>query len=106
VFFDNDSATIKPESYPDLDRAVQLLQTNDRLNATIEGHTDSNGSDAYNLRLSQRRADAVRQYLVDKGVNASRLAAVGRGESQPIADNATTEGRAQNRRVLLIRADR
>ncbi|MGD9599432.1 MAG: OmpA family protein [Steroidobacteraceae bacterium] len=106
VFFDNDSATIKPESYPDLDRAVSLMQRNDLVRGTIEGHTDSNGSDAYNLRLSQRRADAVRQYMIDKGITASRLAAVGVGESRPRADNATPEGRAENRRVVLIRSDR
>ncbi len=103
VFFDTDSAIIKPESYPELDRAVRLMTTNDRLSGTIEGHTDSRGSDAYNLKLSQRRADSVRQYLIDKGVPASRLDAVGKGESSPIADNATAEGRAQNRRVLLVR---
>jgi OOP family OmpA-OmpF porin len=106
VFFDTDSATIKPESYPDLDRAVRLMTTNDRLSGTIEGHTDNRGSDAYNLKLSQRRAESVRQYLVDKGVPASRLDAVGKGEASPIADNATAEGRAQNRRVLLVRTSR
>ena len=106
VFFDSDSATIKPESYPDLDRAVRLMTTNDRLFGTIEGHTDSRGSDAYNLKLSQRRADSVRQYLVDKGVPASRLDAVCKGEVSPIAYNATAEGRAQNRRVLLVRTSR
>ena len=106
VFFDNDSATIKPESYPDLDRAVSLMKRDDQVRGTIEGHTDSNGSDAYNLRLSQRRADAVRQYLIEHGIAASRIDAVGRGESQPIADNKTAEGRAQNRRVVLVRSDR
>lgn len=106
VFFDTDSAAIKPESFPDLDRAVRLMTTNDRLAGTIEGHTDSRGSDAYNQKLSQRRAESVRQYLVDKGVPASRLDAIGKGESSPIADNATAEGRAQNRRVLLVRTSR
>lgn len=106
VFFDTNSATIKPESYTDLDRAVNLMKTNDRLFGTVEGHTDDRGSDAYNQKLSQRRAEAVRQYLVDKGVPASRLDAVGYGESRPVADNATAEGRAQNRRVLLVRTTR
>ena len=71
----------------------------------MQGFTDSIGSEAYNLKLSQRRADSVRQYLVDKGVPASRLDAVGKGEGSPIADNATAEGRAQNRRVVLRRTD-
>lgn len=106
VFFDTDSATIKPESFPDLDRAVSLMQTNARLFGTVEGHTDDRGSAAYNQKLSQRRAESVRQYLVDKGVPADRLEAVGRGESQPVADNATAEGRSQNRRVLLVRTNR
>jgi OOP family OmpA-OmpF porin len=71
----------------------------------IEGHTDSVGNDDYNLKLSQRRADAVRQYLLDKGVAGARLEAKGFGESQPVADNKTVEGRAQNRRVILRRTD-
>ncbi len=106
VFFDTDSATIKPESYPDLDRAVSLMMTNERLSGTVEGHTDDRGSDAYNQKLSQRRAESVRQYLIGKGLPASRLDAIGKGESNPIADNATAEGRAQNRRVLLVRTSR
>ncbi|MBV6417355.1 MAG: hypothetical protein CMLOHMNK_02017 [Steroidobacteraceae bacterium] len=106
VFFDNDSANLKPESYPDLDRAVALMKRNELVRATVEGHTDSNGSDAYNLRLSQKRADAVRQYMIDQGIAAARLDAVGRGESQPRADNKTAEGRAENRRVVLVRSDR
>lgn len=106
VFFDTDSATIKPESYPDLDRAVSLMLRNDVVRGTIEGHTDDRGSDAHNLGLSQRRAASVRQYLIDHGVSASRLEAVGYGESRPEADNATAEGRAQNRRVVLVRSDR
>ena len=70
------------------------------------GHTDRIGSDAYNQKLSQRRAESVRQYLIGKGLPASRLDAIGKGESNPIADNATAEGRAQNRRVLLVRTSR
>lgn len=106
VFFDTDSSTISPESYPDLDLAVSLLRRNELVRGTIEGHTDSVGAEAYNLKLSQRRAAAVRQYLVDHGISASRLESVGYGESRPEADNSTPEGRAQNRRVVLIRTDR
>jgi len=106
VFFDTASAEIKPESFRDLDLAVSLMQRNELVRGTIEGHTDDRGTDAFNLGLSQRRAASVRQYLIDKGVAASRLESVGYGESRPEADNSTPEGRAQNRRVVLIRADR
>jgi OOP family OmpA-OmpF porin len=71
----------------------------------IEGHTDSNGADAYNQRLSEQRAKAVRDYMVSMGIDPARLEAKGYGESQPVADNATPEGRAQNRRVVLRRTD-
>ena len=69
----------------------------------IAGHTDSVGTDEYNMGLSLRRAESVRNYLVDKGIPADRLTIRGYGESQPVADNATAEGRFQNRRVELIR---
>ena len=106
VFFDTNSANIKPESYPDLDRVVSFMNESVKGAAgVIEGHTDSVGNDDYNLKLSQRRADAVRQYLVGKGVAATRLEAQGLGEAQPVADNNTAEGRAQNRRVVLRRTD-
>jgi hypothetical protein len=68
----------------------------------VAGHTDSMGSDAYNMKLSQQRAGAVRNFLISKGVAADRLTAKGYGESQPVADNATREGRIQNRRVELV----
>jgi OOP family OmpA-OmpF porin len=71
----------------------------------VEGHTDSQGADAYNQALSQRRADAVRKYLVDKGVAGDRLQAKGYGESKPEGDNKTADGRAQNRRVVFQRTD-
>src|SRR5690606_22719725 len=106
VFFDTASAEIKPASFRDHDRAVSLMQSKQTLRGTIEGHTDDRGTEAYNLELSKRRAASVRQYLIDKGVAASRLESVGYGESRPEADNATPEGRAQNRRVVLVRADR
>jgi len=73
--------------------------------ALIEGHTDSIGSDAYNLKLSDRRAKAVYDYLTSRGVDPARLSSIGHGESKPIADNATDEGRQLNRRVMLIRTD-
>lgn len=106
VLFDTNSATIKPDSYAALDRVVTYMkETAPSATGVVEGHTDDQGSDATNLALSQRRADAVMKYLVDKGVAASRLTAKGFGESQPVADNSTREGRAQNRRVVLRRTD-
>jgi len=73
--------------------------------ALVEGHTDSVGSDAYNMKLSDRRAKSVFDYLTSRGVDPSRLSSVGKGETMPIADNSTAEGRQQNRRVMLIRTD-
>ena len=106
VLFDTNSATLKPASYPELDRVVTFMkETSPSATGVVEGHTDDQGGDAANLTLSQRRADAVLKYLVDKGVAATRLTAKGFGETQPVADNSTKEGRAQNRRVVLRRTD-
>ncbi len=106
VLFDTGSATIKPASYPELDRVITFMkETSPSATGVVEGHTDSQGADAANMTLSQRRADAVRKYLVDHGVAATRLTAKGFGETQPIADNTTKEGRALNRRVVLRRTD-
>lgn len=105
ALFDSDSAVIKPESYPQLDRAVELLKRVPTMRGAIEGHTDSSASDAYNQALSERRAAAVSKYLVQHGIDASRVPSVGYGESRPVADNATVEGRALNRRVVLRRSD-
>ena len=73
--------------------------------ALVEGHTDSVGTDAYNLALSDRRAKSVFDYLTSRGVDPARLSSIGHGESKPIADNTTAEGRQLNRRVMLIRTD-
>jgi OOP family OmpA-OmpF porin len=106
VYFDTGSATIKPASYPELDRVVTFMkETSPSASGVVEGHTDNQGADAANMTLSQRRADAVMKYLVDHGVASSRLTAKGLGETQPVADNATKEGRALNRRVVLRRTD-
>lgn len=105
VFFANNSDVLQPESHADLDRAVTFLKDVPSATGVIEGHTDSNGSAEYNQGLSERRAKAVLDYLLSKGVAASRLTAQGLGETQPIADNTTAEGRAQNRRVVLRRTD-
>ncbi len=102
VNFDNDSSNLRPESLTILDKAVETLKAWGDVKVEVAGHTDSVSSDAYNLDLSQRRAETVRAYLIDKGVAADRLSAKGYGESQPVADNKTEEGRFKNRRVELI----
>lgn len=101
VNFDNDSAEIRADARPILDEAVATLKRYPQLKVEVAGHTDSRASEAYNLDLSQRRAQAVMDYFVQMGIEAGRLSAKGYGESQPIADNATVEGRAANRRVEL-----
>ncbi len=101
IHFEFDKAIIKPESYPILDSIARWLLSNPSMIVEIAGHTDNIGSAEYNLKLSQRRAEAVRQYLINKGVPPERIYARGYGETQPIADNSTEEGRAKNRRVEL-----
>jgi OOP family OmpA-OmpF porin len=99
IYFDFDKATIKPVSLPILDQVAQTMTERPELEVRIEGHTDWVGTDEYNQRLSERRSRAVLGYLVEKGVDESRLSAVGYGESRPIATNDTAEGRARNRRT-------
>jgi outer membrane protein OmpA-like peptidoglycan-associated protein len=100
IFFAYDSDRILPRSYDLLDNVAQVINEHTEIPAIfIEGHTDSDGSDSYNLDLSDRRAKSVRRYLIDKGVDAGRLEAKGFGETKPIAPNDTEEGKAQNRRV-------
>jgi OOP family OmpA-OmpF porin len=101
IRFDFDKAEIKPEYFRDLDKVIEVLKQNPDLNTVIEGHTDGIGAEAYNQRLSERRANSVREYLVEKGIPAQRLTAQGFGLTQPIAPNDTEEGRAMNRRVQL-----
>jgi outer membrane protein OmpA-like peptidoglycan-associated protein len=102
VLFDFDSAAIKPQFMPALDEMARILNQDPRSTVTVIGHTDSTGSEAYNMDLSRRRAQSVSGQLGSRGVDPNRLFAEGRGESQPRASNATPEGRAQNRRVELI----
>jgi outer membrane protein OmpA-like peptidoglycan-associated protein len=101
VHFDFDKATLKADAKPILDEAVQVLKQEGSVDIVIEGHTDSVGTDQYNLGLSRRRAETVRRYLIDRGVAAARITADGMGESKPVASNDTADGRAQNRRVEL-----
>jgi len=100
IHFEFDRATIRPISYPILDDVASLLQKNQQINLVrIEGHTDWIGSDAYNQKLSEARANSVRQYLIQHGIAPERFVAVGYGEARPIADNNTVQGRARNRRT-------
>jgi outer membrane protein OmpA-like peptidoglycan-associated protein len=100
VRFDSDRATLRPESFGVLDDAAATLQRYPDLGIEVAGHTDDRATDAYNLSLSQRRAEAVLRYLQQRGVG-NALKAQGYGETQPIASNATVAGRAENRRVTL-----
>lgn len=101
VFFDFDKFNLKKDAVATLDRNTGFIRTHGGLNVTIEGHTDSMGSDAYNRKLSERRAKTVSDYLTGKGVPASRLKTEAYGESRPAADNQSAEGRARNRRAEL-----
>ena len=101
VNFDFNKSDIRPDSRPVLDEAAEILRANPEVRISIEGHTDAIGSDAYNEKLSVRRAEAVFRYLVNRGVAPERMEVVGYGESRPVADNETEQGRAQNRRVEL-----
>ena len=103
IQFDFNQATIKPESNGLLDEITSVIRQNPRLKKiSIEGHTDSDGADSYNKKLSQGRADAVMHYLTEHGIEAGRLAAKGYGESKPIAPNDTPEGKEKNRRVEFL----
>jgi OOP family OmpA-OmpF porin len=103
VNFQTSSAKLTPESLAVLDRVVEGLKGSPDVRILIEGHTDSQGPDAANMKLSKGRADAVRDYITSKGIASSRLQTKGYGETKPIADNNTDDGRAKNRRVELSR---
>lgn len=99
ILFDFDKATLKEESKRNLEKLGVILNKYADTNVLLEGHTDATGSEEYNLELSRRRAQAVANFLAGLGVNPTRFTIMGYGESQPIADNATEEGRRLNRRV-------
>ena len=99
VMFDVNSSSLKPGAYDEINRVANVLSQYPQTRLTISGHTDSTGSEDYNLQLSQRRADAVKNALVGQGVSAARMNTIGYGEANPIADNSTEHGRQLNRRV-------
>jgi len=103
VLFDFDRYDIKPEAYPLLNEVVAILRKNARTEVEIQGHTDHVGSGEYNQRLSEKRAKAVMDYLLEKGIEPERLSHKGYGFTRPVASNDTEEGRARNRRVELRR---
>lgn len=99
LLFDYDKATLKPASKENLKNLAVILNKYEDTNILLEGHTDSDGSEEYNLQLSRSRANSVANYLESLNVNATRFTIMGYGESQPIASNETVEGKQQNRRV-------
>lgn len=99
IFFDFDQVTLKPESFPELNRIVKLMGERLTMTVVIDGHADAVGTEEYNLGLSKRRATAVQKYITGKGVDTSRVSIEFYGESKPVDSNATKEGRKKNRRV-------
>jgi len=99
IHYETGKALILSISYQILNEVAEVFKQNPELRIRVEGHTDSVGADDYNLRLSQARAESVVKYLIGQGIDPNRLEARGYGESMPLADNATPEGRAKNRRV-------
>ncbi|HLG39576.1 MAG TPA: OmpA family protein [Chitinophagaceae bacterium] len=99
VHFDFGKATLRPESFSELEELVAYLKNKDNVKIEIAGHTDNVGKDADNLKLSQQRADAIRNYITRKGIAPARVTANGYGAAEPVADNETEEGRQLNRRT-------
>ena len=102
ITFDVNKADIKAESMTEINRIKTLMDQNPELRYEVQGHTDSTGTPESNQKLSERRAKAIVDKLVELGISRSRLTAVGKGQFAPIADNSTEEGRAKNRRVVFV----
>lgn len=101
VYFDTNKSNVQGTSTTTLDKLAGIFKEYPKSNVLVEGHTDSAGSDEYNMNLSRQRAQSVTTYLIAKGVDASRFDTKWYGETQPVGDNSTTEGKAKNRRVEL-----
>jgi OmpA-OmpF porin, OOP family len=106
VYFEFNKATIKAVSFPLLNEVAQALKDNPTIKVEVQGHTDSVGNDKNNLKLSQKRAESVRTYIIKQGVDSGRMVPKGYGENVPIADNRTADGRSQNRRVEFVITER
>lgn len=102
ILFDVNKATIKPQSMGTINEIVKMLKQDEKIKLSIEGHTDSDGNDISNQKLSEKRAESVKKALIDQGIDGTRLQTKGLGESKPIDNNATPEGKANNRRVEFI----
>ncbi|HVZ49857.1 MAG TPA: OmpA family protein, partial [Gemmatimonadaceae bacterium] len=102
VHFEFNKAALSQSDRDTLDAAIRFLSQNPNARVDVVGHTDSLGTEAYNIRLGSRRAIAVRDYLIKHGVAANRITTSTRGESEPIADNGTAAGRAMNRRAVIV----
>ena len=102
VLFAVNSSSLKPGAYDEMNRVAKVLNQYPQTNITINGHTDSTGTEEYNQKLSERRADVVKNALAGMGVNPSRMTAIGYGKSRPVADNSTEAGRLMNRRVEIV----
>lgn len=103
IRFDVNKATLRPESYGVINEVVNLMKENPGLNFSVEGHTDSDGSASHNQTLSEARARTVMDEMIKMGIPSSRLKSIGHGQSNPVADNNTAEGKAQNRRVEFVK---
>lgn len=99
VYFDVNRSSLRKKSFAELNELVEFMERKENIRIEIAGHTDSTGEEEDNMKLSQRRAERVKQYLVSKGIDARRIEAQGYGENQPVADNSTKEGRQKNRRT-------
>jgi len=105
ILFDLNKATLKPNTQVALAKLAGIVQLFPKINLRIEGYTDSTGTDEFNMRLSQERAESVRAFLAQQGVAGARMTTAGYGPKFPVADNATAEGRAKNRRVEIVLAE-
>ena len=101
IFFETDSYKLKPESFEELDNLSRFLRTNNKIKIEVSGHTDNRGSYVYNMQLSQKRAQAVAEYLINRGIDKNRIKTAGYGYTKPVASNDTEEGRRLNRRVEI-----
>jgi outer membrane protein OmpA-like peptidoglycan-associated protein len=106
ILFGVNSAAMKPGAYDEISRVARVLNQYPQSSITIGGHTDSSGNELHNRQLSEKRAEHVKNALAGEGVNPLRMTAIGYGESKPVADNATAEGRQLNRRVTIVIAPR